>query len=353
MNPTDATRLMVDAIRIDGGTQPRVEISEKDVSEYAEAMRDGAEFPPVVTFFDGVDYWLADGFHRWHAARRAGLTGIAATVQQGTKRDAVLYSVGVNGAHGIKRTNADKRKAVMTLLNDTEWREWADWEIARRCAVSNHMVASLRPPRDVTGSSPSEPSEPRTYVTKHGTEATMNTANIGTRVPAEKVARIEEMLRAGAGTDVISAEVKTSNHTIARVRDAMGLATGIDNSRDGVSARRERMREMAAEGNRSDQIADAVGISAQACRAIMRREGIDVPADRVTGRMRLIDSNRVLQAMVDTADGLTADVGLITFSELDTERLDDWLQSLVRSRRALSAFITRLSKEVGSDVEAA
>lgn len=40
-------KLNVGDIRIDGGTQPRTEIDDALVSEYAEAMADGVEFPPV------------------------------------------------------------------------------------------------------------------------------------------------------------------------------------------------------------------------------------------------------------------------------------------------------------------
>ena len=66
-------RIALDAIRLDGGTQPRARINEKVVAAYAAAMKAGAQFPPVTVFLDGADRWLADGFHRIHAARRAGL----------------------------------------------------------------------------------------------------------------------------------------------------------------------------------------------------------------------------------------------------------------------------------------
>lgn len=72
--------------------------------------------------------------------------------------------------------NADKRKAVTILLQDNEWSHWSDREIARRCNVTNHLVAELR--QKLTGNSPSDATA-RTYITKHGTPAVMQTANIG------------------------------------------------------------------------------------------------------------------------------------------------------------------------------
>src|ERR1700722_14805947 len=65
-------------------------------------------------------------------------------IRQGTRRDAVLFSVGANASHGLRRTNDDKRRAVMTLLSDSEWRKWPLRKIARRCGVHHEMVGTAR-----------------------------------------------------------------------------------------------------------------------------------------------------------------------------------------------------------------
>ena len=137
-------KIKLSDIRIDGGTQPREDIDEEIVSDYANAMMDGDSFPDVVVFNDGAKYWLADGFHRYHASKKLGYLEINAEVKSGTKRDAVLYSVSANSKHGLRRTNADKRKAVLTLLNDEEWSEWSDNEIAKHAEVSQPFVSKLR-----------------------------------------------------------------------------------------------------------------------------------------------------------------------------------------------------------------
>ena len=136
--------LGVDAIRIDGGTQSRAEINESIVDEYADLIEDGVVFPAIRVYFDGVNHYLADGFHRYHAHRRAGRGAIEADVEKGTLRDAILYSLGANHEHGLRRTNADKRKAVQAMLDDFEWQEWSNGEIARRCRVSERLVANMR-----------------------------------------------------------------------------------------------------------------------------------------------------------------------------------------------------------------
>lgn len=169
----DTPHVAIDLIRADGGTQSRAQLYDSVVSDYSDLIAAGAEFPPVVVFFDGASYWLADGFHRHAAHVSLGLTEIAADIRQGTRRDAILFSVGANASHGLRRTNDDKRRAVMVLLNDPEWSKWSDREIARQASVGHQMVAPLR--ASVTGRATSE----RTYTDRHGNQTTMNTANIG------------------------------------------------------------------------------------------------------------------------------------------------------------------------------
>lgn len=124
--------------------QSRESLNESTIQEYQQSMSDGDEFPPVIVFFDGSNYWLSDGFHRYHAAVRAGFVEIACEIKEGNKRDAILYSVGANGKHGLRRTNADKRKAALILLEDTEWGKWSDYVIADKAQVSQKFINNIR-----------------------------------------------------------------------------------------------------------------------------------------------------------------------------------------------------------------
>lgn len=178
-------------VRVNGGTQSRAAIDRGVVSEYADAIKGGATFPPITVYFDGVSYWLADGFHRYEAYALAQVYDAPADIRQGTQRDAILFSVGANASHGLRRTNDDKRRAVQTLLNDPEWSAWSDREVARACGVSHTFVAGQR--GAVTGNVSSE----RTYTTKHGSTATMQTANIGASSKADQATRAPETPEAG------------------------------------------------------------------------------------------------------------------------------------------------------------
>lgn len=185
------TSVQISEIRTDGDTQNRCELDRDLVREYSRAMHDGAKFPPMLVFFDGTNYWLADGFHRHAACVDVGLAFVDAEVREGCLREAQLYSFSANASHGKRRTNADKRKAVMAMLADAEWCQWASREIAKACSVSHTFVDRLRS-EVVTGNVASEESDGRTYTTKHGTEAKMKTAKIG-----KKPNPVKDALEAG------------------------------------------------------------------------------------------------------------------------------------------------------------
>lgn len=117
------------------------------------------------------------GFHRITAAIIACIPEITCDIKEGTKRDAILYSVGANASHGLRRTNADKRKAVEILLKDDEWKLWSDREIARRCCVDNSFVSRLRKEKLSVVNPQIEPQE--RLVERNGTIYSQNTSNIG------------------------------------------------------------------------------------------------------------------------------------------------------------------------------
>jgi hypothetical protein len=186
----DTTMLDPGLIRTDGGTQARAALDEKTVADYAEAMLRGDIFPEVVVFYDGTDYWPGDGFHRLAATERAQLAEIAADVRQGTQRDAVLYAVGANARHGLRRTDADKRRAVETLLRDAEWSRWSNREIASAAGVSKGFVGDVR--EELTGvRAPDE-----VKASRGGREYTVKTSGNTTRDVARSSASDEVAIQA-------------------------------------------------------------------------------------------------------------------------------------------------------------
>jgi len=142
--PIETKEIKITDIIAEVDVQSRVGLNNDFIDEYAEDLELGAEFPSVDVFYDGTYYFLTDGFHRYGAYKKVGKESISANIHHGTRRDAMLFSVGVNVKHGIRRTNADKQRAVRKLLDDEEWAKMSDGEIAKHCAVSQSFVSKLR-----------------------------------------------------------------------------------------------------------------------------------------------------------------------------------------------------------------
>lgn len=124
--------------------QSRTALDNEHVARLVDALARGETIPAPLVFHDGTAYHLADGFHRLAAYEQQGAVDVEVEARAGSHRDAVLYSVGANAAHGLPRSNADKRRAVEILLHDAEWSRWSDREIARRAVVHHQLVARLR-----------------------------------------------------------------------------------------------------------------------------------------------------------------------------------------------------------------
>lgn len=167
--------LAVKDIAADANIQPRANgLHGPTVDEYAAEMEAGTEFPPLVVYRDTATgtQWLSQGFHRLAAAIKAKLAKIACEVRKGTRRDAMIDAAGSN-RHGLKRTNADKRRAVEMLL--TEFPDWSNRRVAEAVGVDDKTVAQLR----------------KSAVEPSGTDATTREGKDGRRRPATRATESE------------------------------------------------------------------------------------------------------------------------------------------------------------------
>jgi hypothetical protein len=130
------------AIDLHGGTQTRLKTTDEAVESYADEMAQGTVFPPITVFHDGATHWLADGFHRFLAAKRIERTMILAEVHAGGRTEALRHALGANATNGVCRTNGDKRNAIEIALE--EWPDRANPVIAEICRVSPDLVRRVR-----------------------------------------------------------------------------------------------------------------------------------------------------------------------------------------------------------------
>ncbi|RYG68246.1 hypothetical protein EON80_12020 [bacterium] len=170
--------LDISQIRRDGGTQSRAKIDEATVAELVDAMSDQNNiFPPVEVYYDGTDYWLADGFHRLEAWERIGrTTKLPVNIRPGDRRRAILHSLKANTKHGLRRSNEDKRHSVMMLLVDPEWSQWPQGKIAEACVVSREFVNRIS--QEMSASCDRSQDTTRN-VDRSGKAYRQNTTNIG------------------------------------------------------------------------------------------------------------------------------------------------------------------------------
>lgn len=174
---TNFPPIPLDVIRVDGGTQQRVAMDQQTIDDYVDALKRGDPVPPLIVFFDGTDYWLADGFYRHRAAELAELVDFQCDIREGTQRDAILFSCSVNTAHGKQRTLGDRRKAIETMLLDPEWAKWSNRAIANHCKVNEITVRRAR--EALSATLPQMPAADTRKVVRGGTEYEMSTKQIG------------------------------------------------------------------------------------------------------------------------------------------------------------------------------
>lgn len=132
-------------IELDTGIQCRAAIDAGTVDEYAERMTEYPEdkFPPVELYGTVGRAWIADGWHRVLAAKQVGFVDIEANIHPGGRMDALKVALGANASNGLRRTNADKRRAVEIACR--EFSQLSSRQIADLCGVSADMVIAHRP----------------------------------------------------------------------------------------------------------------------------------------------------------------------------------------------------------------
>jgi len=208
---------------LDDAFQPRVTIDLDLVEDYAETMLSGwGSFPPVEAFKLDGRLHVVDGFHRVKAAIRAKVAKIPVNIRQGTADDALLFCVRANSTHGLRRTNEDKRRAVMMLLKHPIYGQHGKGKIAELAGVSKPMVIDIV--RQLQGEPTSV--ERRKSRVSSGVESTPSTSTstmdadrrgvestLPPKLPQSIRNMVESMQHAGASAEIVRAAV---DHALAK-----------------------------------------------------------------------------------------------------------------------------------------
>jgi ParB-like chromosome segregation protein Spo0J len=145
VGPSDGTHMVpITNIVVREDLQSRNAMSLEIVEEYAQDLRAGSNFPPIHVVQVDEQLLLVDGFHRVCAYQKAGLDQIPVRITVGSYTTAVELAVSANQIHGLRRTNADKQRAIKLLFGQAELVAWSDRRIAQRLNVAHKTVASIR-----------------------------------------------------------------------------------------------------------------------------------------------------------------------------------------------------------------
>jgi hypothetical protein len=298
----------LDEIRIDGGTQPRAEIDTATVSEYAEAMQAGVSFPPVDVFHDGKHYWLAEGFHRWHGARKAGRAEILCVVHPGTVEDARWFALGANKTHGLRRKREDVQRAVEAALKAKP--SLSDSKIAEHVGVTDKTVTAARKRLESTSEIPK--SDART-----GRDGrTTNTSGIG-KGKKESGGKKATTTSEGADEepDYDVPDIDPDDDLDQREKKARGMIH--DGDSDDIVAiecgmsiatveaiRQEYCGELAREGTTPEHQKDAEEFAADKTPVVLDEVGIPVPEAILAAWVAAVERKAELRALLRKAQQL-------------------------------------------------
>ena len=146
----------VDLDCFDEHAQTRASLSESAIEDYAEMIREGKELDPVIAFRDGDRLYLAAGFHRRAAFRRAGREKLPCIIHQGTWWEAVQFGIEDNNKHlGVRCSRADRDYIIRLALKHQFFMSNAD--LARVCGVSDKTIDTRRKQMEATSEIPRLP----------------------------------------------------------------------------------------------------------------------------------------------------------------------------------------------------
>ena len=150
------TTVKLGLLTLDDACQTRAStrLDDDHVEALAAAYSGDATVPPLtcVEMADG-SLVVVDGYHRWAAlaalmkrAPKAPVLGAVpvVVVANGDRELASFHALAANAAHGIRRTNADKRHAIRLALAHPHCQKMGIGQIAQHLGVNRELVAAVR-----------------------------------------------------------------------------------------------------------------------------------------------------------------------------------------------------------------
>lgn len=122
-------------------------------------------------------------------------------------------------------------------------------------------------------------------------------------------------------------------------------------------SRLETVTELARSGASSRQMAEKLGVRADRITALAREHGIDIPADRIVGRTRHIDPDRIVRETINTLEGIEYNLNLLTaadYTVFTSDQATQWLGMLnspIKCVRTLQKELINRVNEANSTID--
>ncbi len=120
-------------------TQQR-SVDDDVVKRYAALIKDGFKFPPIEIIYDGKNYFMWDGFHRYFSHLKLNKKYIEANIEKGIQRDAIYLSFSANKENAFPRQPGTAKGIVEKILRDREWSKMSQRKIARHVGCTQAFV---------------------------------------------------------------------------------------------------------------------------------------------------------------------------------------------------------------------
>ena len=137
--------LRLDQLIMDSGTQSRADqVPDSVVQEYMGLRADGVVLPPISVVSDGVHHWPTGWLYSVSGWKNPSVTiRFRQMLRPGLSKMRYGRRSPQTDTHGVARTNADKRKAVLLALAHPHAKGMKSREIAKHTGVHHSTVCAI------------------------------------------------------------------------------------------------------------------------------------------------------------------------------------------------------------------
>ena len=267
---------------------------------------------------------LTEALHRTGPETVASIKAEVATAAEATKQLGLSKEIRDDAAEMVRRAEYTLGKAIRKGQDEGT--------VARKGARPNGISPHERNGHPVAGHIPDP-----------------NLSSLPS--PTSFVSGDQERTEIYAMSDGVTEEEFEEVLTEAREEGSVSRANIVRKVKDQQSGQTRKQRadliaDLAQQGYSSRQMPAKVGITEQAIKLIARDFDIDIHADRVIGKSRRIDSNRVLSNVAETVETAAYSLQQIDPLDLDQEAAQEWVDSLTESIKALRKALNPIKESL-------